>query len=308
MPALRPISWDRTLLNAAEPEIVRERGFTVERRSGERYRMEGLLGWGGMGLVYRATHLLLEAPVALKVLRPELAEDDDCVTSFLDEARWLEALSSDFIVRFVDDGWLDTGLPFYAMELLEGLDLRSVMRTCGRLAPKVAVEYALQVCGALCAVHELGLVHCDVKPANLFLASRRAGAARVKLLDFGIARRIAGDSDEGRGPSSDTVAGSPSYSSPEQVLDPGTLDCRTDIWSLGLVLFEMLTGVCPFAAATIAETHAKVALEPAPDLLALRPELEPRLASVVGRCLQKDRERRFSSAYELAHALMPLAA
>jgi serine/threonine-protein kinase len=309
MLAPRDSSSERTLPSSAEPEmVVGQRSSAVEGRTSERYRMDGLLGWGGMGLVYRATHVLLDVPVALKVLRPELAESADRVASFFDEARWLGALSSDHIVRVVDAGWLDTGLPFLAMELLEGRDLQSVVRACGRLAPAVAVEYALQACSALCEVHRLNLAHCDAKPSNLFIASRRDAEARVKLLDFGIARRIGASSPDERQPSQDTVAGSPSYSSPEQVLDPATLDHRTDIWSLGLVLFEMLTGVCPFAGSSIRETHAKVVLEPVPDLQARRPDLEPRLVSVVQRCLQKDRERRFASMQELAQALMPLAA
>jgi hypothetical protein len=154
----------------------------------DRYRVERLVAWGGMGLVYQATHLALDVTVALKVLRPEFGDCEERVAAFLDEAHWLAALSSDHIVRILDAGHLDSGLPFLAMELLEGRDLRCVLQACGRMAPAMVVEYALQACSALGEVHDLGLVHCDVKPSNLFLAAGRHASARIKLLDFGIAR------------------------------------------------------------------------------------------------------------------------
>lgn len=272
----------------------------------DRYRVERLVAWGGMGLVYEATHLALDVTVALKVLRPEFGDCEERVAAFLDEAHWLAALSNEHIVRILDAGRLDTGLPFFTMELLDGWDLRCVLQACGRMAPAVVVQYAIQACSALSEVHELGLVHCDVKPGNLFLAAGRHASARIKLLDFGIARSRL-ESDRGQHWSSpDWVVGSPLYSSPEQ-LQAAELDCRTDIWSLGLVLFEMLTGACPFAASSIAETQSRVLNGPTPRLRELRPELDPRLASIVETCLEKDRRRRFSSMAELGAALLPLS-
>jgi serine/threonine-protein kinase len=269
--------------------------------------VERLLAWGGMGLVYEATHLALDATVALKVLRPEFGDCDERVAAFLDEAHWLAGLSSEHIVRILDAGRLDSGLPFLAMELLDGRDLRCVIQACGRMAPAVVVQYALQACSALSEVHELGLVHCDVKPSNLFLAASRHASARLKLLDFGIARSRL-ESNRGQHWSSpDWVVGSPLYCSPEQLQGGTELDGRTDIWSLGLVLYEMLTGLCPFAAGSIAETHSRVLGEPPPRLRELRPEIDPRLASIVETCLQKDRRRRFSSMHELCGALLTLS-
>jgi serine/threonine protein kinase len=260
-----------------------------------------------MGLVYEATHLALDVTVALKVLRPEFGDCEERVAAFLDEAHWLAALSSDHIVRILDAGRFDSGLPFLAMELLDGRDLRCVLQACGRMAPAVVVQYALQICSALSEVHALGLVHCDVKPSNLFLAAGRHASARIKLLDFGIARSRL-ESERGQHWSSpDWVVGSPLYSSPEQLQPGAELDCRTDIWSLGLVLFEMLTGVCPFAAGSIAETHARVLGEPTPRLRDFRPEIAAGLASIVETCLQKDRRRRFSSMDQLRAALLALS-
>lgn len=272
----------------------------------DRYRVERLVAWGGMGLVYEATHLALDLTVALKVLRPEFIDCEERVEAFLDEAHWLAALSNEHIVRVLDAGCLESGLPFLAMELLDGRDLRSVLQACGRMAPAVVVQYALQACSALSEVHELGLVHCDVKPSNLFLAAGRHASARIKLLDFGIARSRR-DSDRGHSwSSSDRAVGSPLYSSPEQ-LQAAQLDCRTDIWSLGLVLFEMLTGTCPFAAPSVARTQSRVLRESTPRLRELRPELDPRLESIVDTCLQKDRRRRFSSMEQLGAALQALS-
>jgi serine/threonine-protein kinase len=239
------------------------------------------------------------------VLRPELGDCEEWVEAFLEEAHCLAVLSSDHIVRVMDAGRLDTGLPFLAMERLEGRDLRCVMDACGQMSPAVAVQYALQACAALSEVHENGLIHCDVKPANLFVTIGRDGATRLKLLDFGIARPSGSVALFGRSP--ERSACSPLYASPEQLDAPADLDCRTDIWSLGLVLFEMLTGVCPFAAATVADTQRRIRSECAPGLSELRPQIDERLARAVDTCLQKERARRFASVDELAAALRAAA-
>lgn len=283
------------------------RGPSAGTSCAEHYQLDRLMAWGGMGLVYQATHLVLGTRVAVKVLRPEFGDCDERVAAFLAEAHWLAALSSDHIVRILDAGQLETGLPFFAMELLQGRDLRCVLGACGRLAPSVAVQYALEACCALAEVHDLGLIHCDVKPSNLFLAASRSAAARIKLLDFGIARRARGGLDDDPWSSTDLVVGSPLYCSPEQLQGATRLDGRTDIWSLGLVLFEMLTGICPFAASTIAETQSRVLREQTPRLRDVRPDISPGLASAVETCLQKDPARRFSSIPELARALRPFS-
>lgn len=274
-----------------------------------RYCIRGLLGAGGMGLVYEATHLGLDTTVAIKLLRPELVEIDEHVARFLNEARCLAALSSDHVVRIIDAGWLETGVPFLVMERLAGMNLGALVHACGRLAAPVAVDYALEACAGLAEAHSLDLLHCDIKPANLFLASRRCGPPRIKLLDFGIARWIrtaARDQDVSFG-EDPQLLGSPAYCSPEQLEGGDQLDERTDIWSLGLVLFEMLTGTCPFSQSSLAGIRARILHERRVHVRDLRPELDPRLAAIVECCLERDADRRFQSVQDLGDALMPFA-
>lgn len=271
------------------------------------HRSRRPLGSGGMSVVYEADHRELGRVVALKLLLPELCEDGELVARFLDEATFLRALTGPHVVRLLDAGYLENGTPFLSLERLSGRDLSLVIRACGRLATPVAVDYTMEACAGLAEAHDRGIIHCDVKSANLFVAGSPSGLAQIKVLDFGVAEWSAGfaprhaASTGRRG-----LMGSPAYCSPEQLAQSERLDARTDIWSLGLVLFEMLTGIRPFAQTTLGSIRARLQ-QPAPRLCVVRPDIEPRLSAVVETCLQQDRNRRFASMQELADALRPFS-
>jgi serine/threonine-protein kinase len=261
-----------------------------------------------MGMVYEATDLVLDRIVAVKVLRLELLEREDFAASLLNEGQCLAALSGEHAVRVSDAGWLDSGAPFLVMERLIGKDLAALLRLCGRFSAQVAVDYALQACAGLAEAHAAGLIHCDVKPANLFLAARRGAPPCIKLIDFGIARWIgAAVTKRDSGSEDRNLFGSPSYCSPEQLEHPDLLDERTDIWSLGVVLFELLTGVSPYAQRGRSALRSRMLFQPRPRVRALRPDIDARLEAVVECCLEKDRERRFRCMRELRAALLPFA-
>jgi serine/threonine-protein kinase len=246
-----------------------------------------------MGLVYEAEHQLLGLPVALKVLRPELIEQPGMVARFHHEARCTAKLRCEHVVRVIDQGRFDTGLPFFVMERLHGLDLRVVLERCGRLPAPLAVGYARQVCSALAEAHAAGIVHRDVKPSNLFVTSHDSGESQLKLLDFGIAQCEPFEA------ATSERFGSETYASPEQIDAPEQVDERTDIWSLGVVLFEALTGSLPYVETWFGKRELNV------QALERRPELPQGLASIIRRCLALDRGARFSSAAALARALAP---
>jgi len=260
-----------------------------------------------MSLVYEAEHRALGGFVALKLLRSELCEHEELVTRFLSEASFLRALTGPHAVRVLDAGYLESGVPFLALERLAGRDLGQVIKACRRLAAPIAVDYALEACVGLAEAHVRGFIHCDVKPANLFVAAAPQGPARIKILDFGIAEWIEGCLPRcGAGAGPQRLMGSPAYCSPEQFEQLERLDARTDIWSLGLVLFEMLSGVCPFSQPTMAAIWARLQ-QPLPRLRSVCPDINPDLAAVVERCLEKDRNHRFASMKDLAEALRPFA-
>lgn len=282
------------------------RGLTEGQLLSQRYRVGPLLASGGMGLVYAGTHVLLGMPIVIKVLRPELGESAELRARFEAESRATASLRSDHVVRILDAGRLETGLPFAILERLVGTDLRAVSRQCGPLASAVAADYALQACAGLAEAHAIGLVHRDIKPANLFLAAGGSGACRVKVLDFGISKWLRRDAPDAP-PASLECAGSPAYQSPEQLTDACSVDERTDIWSLGVVLFEMLTGLSPFARASFAETCARVLFAAVPSARSVHRDLAPGLCDIVARCLQRRRSARFSSILELQTALEPFS-
>jgi hypothetical protein len=257
------------------------------------YRIGPLLGAGGMGLVYEAEHQRLGMPVALKVLRPELLAQPGMVARFHHEARCTAKLRGKHVVRVVDQGQLETGLPFFVMERLHGLDLRVVLQRCGRLPAPLAVDYARQVCSALAEAHAAGIIHRDVKPANLFVTSHESGHSQLKLLDFGIARCEPIDA------AASERFGTGTYASPEQIDAPEHVDERADIWSLGVVLFEALTGSMPVMETWFGNRELNV------RALDRRPDLPAGLASIIRRCLAQDRGDRFPSVIALSRALAP---
>ncbi|HEY3664483.1 MAG TPA: serine/threonine-protein kinase, partial [Polyangiaceae bacterium] len=203
-----------------------------------KFRIERVLGQGAMGVVVAATHIQLDERVALKFLLPEALANADAVARFAREARAAVKIKSEHVVRVSDVGTLESGSPYMVMEYLQGQDLSEWMTNHGTLNVSDAVEFLLQACEALAEAHALGIVHRDLKPANLFVTARRDGTPCIKVLDFGISKFTAPGSNLNMTKTS-TIMGSPLYMSPEQLSSTRTVDARTDIWALGVILFEL---------------------------------------------------------------------
>jgi serine/threonine-protein kinase len=265
-----------------------------------KYRVESTLGFGGMGLVLAARHLQLDERVAIKVLRDDVTLDAEHVARFLREAQAAVRLKSEHVARVLDVGTLPDGKPYMVMELLEGLDLGRLLQDQGQLARPLAVDLVLQTCDALAEAHAIGIVHRDIKPTNLFITSRRDGSPLLKVLDFGISK--AQSTAELSLTQTSSMLGTPAYMSPEQMRSARNADARSDLWSLGTVLYELVEGDTPFDADSFAELCVAVATE-APRPMTHAPELAP----VLARCLAKSADDRFPSIAELALALEPLS-
>ena len=269
-----------------------------------KYRVERVLGQGGMGVVVAAHHIQLDEKVALKFLLPEALSNPEAVTRFAREARAAVKIKSEHVARVIDVGQLDNGAPYMVMEYLEGGDLSGWLKQRGAMPTEQAVDFILQACEALADAHVLGIVHRDLKPANLFCIQRSDGQLSVKVLDFGISK-VTGPGGGHDLTRTSALMGSPYYMSPEQMQMSKGVDARSDIWSLGVILFELVTGRPPFDAEAVTELAIKIATQPAPDLRLLVPTATPGLEQVVARCLEKDRGRRFQTVAELAVALQP---
>jgi len=274
-----------------------------------KYRIERHLGQGGMGYVVAAVHEQLHQRVAVKFLSKEHAKSPGASERFLREARAAVRIQSEHVARVLDVAELDAGEPYIVMEYLLGNDLEAELTRHGTFELTVAIDYILQACVAVAEAHTLGLVHRDLKPANLFLTRRADGSPLVKVLDFGISKALASDSESGSPSltSAQSILGSPAYMSPEQARKPKSVDMRTDIWSLGIILYQFLSGDTPFTGDTPLSILAAAFVEPIPDLLVLRPDLPPEIEQVVRRCLEKNPEHRFQTVAELAVALEPFA-
>jgi serine/threonine-protein kinase len=267
-----------------------------------KYRVDRVLGVGGMGVVVAAHHVELDDRVAIKFLLPEALHNGEAVARFAREAQAAVKIKSEHVARVTDVGRLDNGAPYIVMEYLEGLDLSAWLQQRGALAIDQAVEFLLQACEAIAEAHALGIVHRDLKPANLFVIRRADGGLSVKVLDFGIAKRIGAQGANIT--STAAVMGSPLYMSPEQLNSSKDADARTDVWALGVILYELLAGEPPFIAETVPGVMLKItASEPAP-LRARRPEVPVALERVILRCLEKDRSKRLPTIGDLAHALV----
>ncbi|MGE0545969.1 MAG: serine/threonine-protein kinase [Kofleriaceae bacterium] len=265
-----------------------------------KYRIEVRLGEGGMGRVLAASHLAIGSTVAIKVLKSSALSYPEVPKRFMREARAAGRLRSEHVVRVMDVGQLKSGEPYMVMEMLHGSDLASHLAN-GPIPPALAVEYIVQACEGLAEAHALGMVHRDIKPANLFVTKRSNGAPLIKLLDFGIATAAIGDVDHGL-TTTQSVIGSPSYMSPEQLRAARDVDQRSDIWSLGVTLYELLSMRQPFVAPTLTALSLMIVSDPHPPLL----HIEPALREVIDRCLAKEREDRYQTVAELAQALAPL--
>ncbi|AUX23721.1 protein kinase [Sorangium cellulosum] len=271
-----------------------------------KYRVERVIGAGGMGVVLAATHLQLEERIAIKLLLPEAARAGTLAERFMREARAAVKIKSEHVARVTDVGTLESGTPYMVMEYLSGSDLSEVVRAGGPMPPEAAVEYVLQACEAIAEAHAAGIVHRDLKPANLFLTRRADGSPCVKVLDFGISKVATGGADP-RITDTTAVMGSPLYMSPEQLRSARDVDARTDIWSLGVILFELLTGAPPFDGATMPQLCVAIMQGAPRPLAAFRADVPQALEAVILRCLEKAPDRRFRSIAELAEALAPLA-
>ncbi len=270
-----------------------------------KYTVERILGQGGMGLVFEARHVRLGQRVAIKVLGRALREHRELVARFEREGRAAGALSSAHAVKVYDIDATEDGTPYIVMELLCGGDLATALDREGPQAPARAVRWVLEACDAIGEAHRLGIVHRDLKPSNLFLAETDDGAI-VKVLDFGIAKHAS--SDGAAITHGVTPLGTPQYMSPEQVRCAKDVDARTDIWSLGVTLYELVTGRTPFEHAEATATIASIAADPVPDPRDHRPDLDDGLAEVILRALRKDPNERYASIDELVDALLPYAA
>ena len=267
-----------------------------------KYRVDRLLGAGGMGAVVAATHLVLGQTVAVKFLLAEIAHSANSLARFQREAQAAAMIQSDHVARVSDVGSLDNGTPYMVMEFLEGEDLSDALQR-GPLPVAFAVRCVLEASEALAEAHKMGIVHRDLKPANLFLAQRPDGTARVKVLDFGISKMSTGPGANLTKTSA--LMGSPVYMAPEQMESAKNVDARSDIWALGTILYEALTGVIPFAGDTLPEICAKILTAEAPSLLQTRPDAPPGLAEIIARALRKKPADRFQNLAEMTDLLVP---
>jgi serine/threonine-protein kinase len=274
-----------------------------------KYRIERILGAGGMGVVAAAHHLQLDERVAIKFLLPDALQNAEAVARFAREARAAVKIKSEHVARIIDVGTLETGSPYMVMEFLEGTDLSDWIRRRGVLPIDLAVEFVLQASEAIAEAHGLGIIHRDLKPANLFVIRRADGTESVKVLDFGISKVTnPGNSGDDMGMTkTQTMMGSPLYMSPEQMASSRDVDGRTDIWAIGVTLYELVTGGPPFQADSIPQLCTMILQQPPPQLRKYRPDAPEGLERAVNRCLAKDRNLRYTNVGELANDLVPFA-
>jgi eukaryotic-like serine/threonine-protein kinase len=292
--------------------VSREQPHPSSLKPGEviagRYRIERVIASGGMGVVFAARHLDLDQLVAIKILRDKILDQGDAVARFMHEARTAARLQNEHVARVYDVGTLPSGVPFMVMEHLPGRDLEDILATNGALSVVSAVDYILQALEAVAEAHAIGIVHRDLKPANLFLVTRTDGTKQLKVLDFGISKPCQGDLAAPISQTSATkLVGSPAYMSPEQVTQPNRIDGRSDIWAIGAILYELLSGSPLFLADTVGGTLAKILQGPIAPLRASRPEVPAGLERVLLRCLERLPGDRYDDVAALARDLAPFA-
>jgi eukaryotic-like serine/threonine-protein kinase len=270
---------------------------------GGKYRVERLIGEGGMGLVVLGRHVELGNAVAIKVLRDH--DDETVAKRFMREARAAANLTNDHVVRVYDVGTLDGGAPYMLMDYLEGEDLGRILQR-GALGVLEAADYVIQACEGIAVAHSFGIVHRDIKPQNLFLVRRLHQSPIVKVLDFGIAKTFEG-MDQVTLTQTTGIMGSPAYMSPEQMRASHEVDARTDVWSLGVVLYELLAGSVPFDGHTVADLCARVLMQQPVAIAERRGDVPKPIQEVIERCLEKDASKRLPGVSDLAAALEPFA-
>ncbi|WP_437476752.1 serine/threonine-protein kinase [Sorangium sp. So ce1014] len=275
-----------------------------------KYEVERVLGEGGMGVVVAARHLLLGERVAIKFLLPQTLSRPELVARFLREAQAAARIRSEHVTRVYDVGKLAGGEPYLVMEYLEGTDLKALLRDRGPLPVELACDYLLQACEALAEAHALGIIHRDLKPDNLFLSQRADGSPLIKVIDFGISKMALAAGMTAPEVSdmtqTSTMLGSPLYMAPEQMVSSKTVDARADVWSMGAILHQLLTGALPFRGESVMEIYDRI-LEGPPRLRGLRADVPERLEWAVHRCLQRNPAERFGNIAELAAELAHFA-
>jgi serine/threonine protein kinase len=288
----------------AQPSLSRE--LTIGTVVNGKYRIESLLGRGAMGVVAECQHIELEERVALKfLLAAGNTGNEDLGVRFLREAQMSARLKNEHISRVVDVGVWDGAVPYMVMEYLEGKDLRATIRAHGRLPAERAIEYAVQACEGVAEAHARGIVHRDLKPSNLFVTRRADGSDLIKILDFGISKWNVPEHEIGEGTETGIILGSPKYMSPEQIFASSKVDARSDVWSLGAIVYEMLVGRPPFDLATFAQTCAELSTDRSPpSICAQVPEVPPALESAIFRCFERAIDRRTQNVADLAGELL----
>jgi serine/threonine-protein kinase len=268
------------------------------------YRVAALLGEGGMGAVFLAQHPVIGRKVALKVVHPEHARNLEVVGRFVNEATAISRIGHEHIVEVMDLGRTAEGDFYIVMEYLDGRPLAQLLAEEGPLRPERAIAIAAQIADALGASHEAGIVHRDVKPENVFLVRRGHDADFVKVLDFGLAKLLDGAHAAGRDTSAGTVMGTPHYMAPEQCRAESEIDHRADVYALGVVLFEMLTGTLPFAGEVYSEVLVKQVTMRPPWARSIVPDLPEELDSILQCALAKHPDDRFPTMAALRDALL----
>jgi serine/threonine protein kinase len=272
----------------------------------DKYRVDRVLGAGGMGVVVLATDLALERQVAIKFLLEEHVKHREASERFLREARAAVRIQSEHVARVIDVGTLRNGAPYMVMEYLLGTDLSQVIEQKGRATIEDAVGYVLEASEAIAEAHAAGIVHRDLKPANLFLARKAGGHFSIKVLDFGISKHANSSTSKQQSLTrTSAMMGSPLYMSPEQMRSSRDVDARTDIWALGVILYELLTGKPPFLAESMPELIAHILQDQPISPRTERPEIPVGLDAVVLRALEKDPGRRYQNVGDFAQALLP---
>jgi serine/threonine protein kinase len=281
-----------------ESELPVPAGVLVDGK----YSVERIFAAGGMGIVCLGRHVQLDQPVAIKFLRRSLSGRASIVQRFVNEARALAALRSEHVVRVMDVGQLESGRPYLVMEYLDGIHLDALLERDGALSAATAIRYVLQVCEALAEAHALGIVHRDVKPENLFLWSGGPNQDGVKVLDFGLAKQLGSSKALAVTGPQDSI-GSPRYMSPEQITTPQLVDARTDIWSLGAVLYRLVTNKFPFDGDTLVMVLSHILNAVPVPLQDVVPGLDSELNDIILRCFEKAPDARYQSMSQLADAL-----
>jgi serine/threonine protein kinase len=286
---------------AKTPRPATDNGIGIGQIFLGKYRVEEILGQGGMGIVARCTHLALNEQVAVKMLRHDVLMDQDATSRFMREAQAAVKLRSEYVARVSDVGVFENGVPYMVMEYLDGHDLGALIDEQGHVAVQWASDLMLQACEALSEAHSIGIVHRDVKPTNLFVTWRPDGTSLIKVLDFGISKSPMGTDMQLT--QTQSLLGTPAYMSPEQMRSARLVDARSDIWSLGTVMYELLEGHRPFEAESFSEMCVKVAVDPPAPMQ----NTPPALQQVVMRCLAKSPEQRYANMAELGRDLVPFA-